>query len=100
MGHDPMKTLLGTAAVAAALAFAAPVSAQMYAQPMGPAPMQQTMPYQATSGAPTWMMDDGSSSDYPIHNPGDISGQQLNSQYQGGLTVPPGEGFPWPYQMR
>lgn len=72
-----MKTLLAATAAIALIAAAAPVSAQMY----------------RTTAMP-WMMDDGSSSDYPIHNPGDISGDRLNAQYLGGLTVPPGQGFP------
>jgi hypothetical protein len=45
-------------------------------------------------GAPPWMRDDGSSSTYPIHNPGDHSGDALNSQYQGGIPTAPGHGFP------
>jgi len=46
------------------------------------------------SGTPAWMQDDGSSSDRPIHNPGDVSGDRLNARYQGGLTTAPGTGFP------
>jgi hypothetical protein len=99
-----MKSLLATAATIALLTAAGPVSAQMY-QPMNPPPppmqqmqqMQQPMPMQqptTISGTPSWMQDDGSSSDHPIHNPGDVSGEQLNSQYQGGLTTAPGTGFP------
>src|ERR1700729_2886412 len=99
-----MKTLLATAAAAAILALAGPVSAQMY-PPMNPPPppryqqmpqMQQPMQTQqptTISGTPSWMQDDGSSSDHPIHNPGDVSGDQLNSQYRGGLTTAPGTGF-------
>jgi hypothetical protein len=100
-----MKTLLAAAAIATA-ALSGPVLAQTY-QPMNPAmqppPMQTYQPMQEpvqpptyTSGttAPSWMMDDGSSSDHPIHNPGDRSGDALNSQYSGGLTVPPGQGLP------
>ena len=79
-----MKTLLAaTAAVALIAAAAGPVSAQMY----------QTVP-QTMSMSPTWMMDDGSSSDYPIHNPGDISGERLNREYSGGIYTAPGTGFP------
>ena len=79
-----MKRLLAMTAIAAALAFAAaPVSAQMYQTT--PAPLSMT---------PDWMMDDGSSSDFPIHMPGDISGDRLNSQYLGGIYVPPGQGLP------
>lgn len=76
-----MKTLLAATAAIALLAGASAASAQ---------------PYETTTtmGTPSWMMDDGSSSDYPIHNPGDISGDRLNAQYRGGLTVPPGEGLP------
>jgi hypothetical protein len=118
-----MKTLLTAAAAVATLALAGPVSAQIY-QPMNPAPTNQTYqgpmnpgpvnqgpmnqgpvqmnqgPVQTMqqpttiSGAPSWTRDDGSSSDHPIHNPGDHSGEPLNSQYNGGITVPPGNGFP------
>jgi hypothetical protein len=84
-----MKTLLAAAAVAT-LALAGPVSAQMY-QPMNPAP---TQPPTYTSGTPSWMQDDGSSSDYPVHNPGDQSGQPMNTIYQGGIPTAPGTGFP------
>jgi hypothetical protein len=112
-----MKSLLAAAATAALLTGASVASAQMYQQPMTPppgpmygAPMQQqpmpTQPMQmqqqpmqmqqptTISGTPSWMQDDGSSSDHPIHNPGDVSGDGLNAQYRGGLTVPPGTGFP------
>jgi hypothetical protein len=99
-----MKPLLATAAIVAVFALAGPVSAQMYQpmnppppmyqQPMNPGPVRPMQQPTYTSGTPSWMQDDGSSSDHPIHNPGDISGARLNSQYQGGLTVPPGQGFP------
>ena len=46
------------------------------------------------SGTPSWMQDDGSSSDHPIHNPGDFSADRLNAQYQGGIPTTPGHGFP------
>jgi hypothetical protein len=85
-----MKTLLATTAIAAVFALVGPVSAQMYQSPT-PAPMQQPT---YTSATPPWMQDDGSSSDHPIHNSDDVSGDRLNSQYRGGLTVPPGQGFP------
>jgi hypothetical protein len=108
-----MKALFATTAIAVAIALAGPASAQLYGQPMGPAPapmqtMQppmQTMPpqmqtpYQPVASAP-WTQDDGSSSDHPIHNPGDVSGDRLNAQYQGGLDVPPSNGFPAPYRVR
>ena len=94
-----MKTLLAAAAIATVAL--SPVLAQTY-QPINPAmqpqPMQQptytsgTMG--GTMGAPSWMTDDGSSSDHPIHNRGDRSGDALNSQYNGGLTVPAGQGLP------
>jgi hypothetical protein len=93
-----MKTLLATTAIAAVFALAGPVSAQMY-QPMNPMPMP-SIPYQATSGAPGWMMDDGSSSDHPIHNPGDVSGERLNSQYRNGIYTAPGTGFPAQWDQR
>ena len=78
-----MKTLLASAAAIALLAAAGPVSAQMY----------QTAP-RTMSMSPTWMTDDGSSSDYPIHNPGDISGERLNRDYSGGIYTAQGMGFP------
>lgn len=77
-----MKTLLATAAIAL-LAGVLPASAQM---------MHRTTTMM--SGSPSWMMDDGSSSDFPIHNPGDISGERLNTEYSGGITTAPGTGFP------
>jgi hypothetical protein len=99
-----MKSLFAAFAGATLLAGAGAVSAQMYQpanpappmyqQPMNPGPMQPMQRPTTISGTPSWMRDDGSSSDHPIHNPGDISGARLNSQYQGGLTVPPGQGFP------
>jgi hypothetical protein len=46
------------------------------------------------SGTPSWMQDDGSSSDHPVHMPGDHSGDQLNMLYQNGISVPPGMGLP------
>jgi len=109
-----MKTLLTATAAIALLAGVGAASAQMY-QPVPPPlapdsaaptyqgyqtmqgpvqPMQQPSYTSGTMAAPTWMMDDGSSSDYPIHNPGDRSGNALNSQYQGGLTTAPGTGLP------
>jgi hypothetical protein len=104
-GSRAMKSLLAAAATAALLtgAGAGVASAQMYQQPMTPPPspmygapmQQQPMPQPAPiSATPAWMQDDGSSSDHPIHNPGDVSGDGLNAQYRGGLTVPPGTGFP------
>ena len=83
-----MKTLLVTAAAIALITTAGPVSAQMY----------QTAP-QTMTMTPSWMMDDGSSSDYPIHMPGDISGERLNREYSGGIYTAPGMGLPaYPYQ--
>ncbi|HWB49997.1 MAG TPA: hypothetical protein VG651_12875 [Stellaceae bacterium] len=79
-----MKTLLVGVAAIALIAAAAPVSAQMY----------QTTAPPAMSMNPTWMTDDGSSSDYPVHNPGDISGERLNRNYSGGIYTAPGMGFP------
>ena len=88
-----MKTLLAATAALALIAGAGAASAQMY-QPINPAPAQpMPSPYQAAS-MPSWMQDDGSSSDYPIHNPGDHSGDPLNAQYQGGIPTAPGHGFP------
>jgi opacity protein-like surface antigen len=85
-----MKRFLAAFAGATLLAAGA-ASAQMY-QPMQPAPMRQ-MPIQQT-GVPSWMQDDGSSSDHPTPMPGDHSGDRLNSQYRGGINVPPGQGLP------
>ena len=97
-----MKTLLIAATAVALITGAGAASAQMY-RPM-PAPPYQTYPIegpvqpmqQATtvSGTPSWMQDDGSSSDHPIHNPGDFSADRLNAQYQGGIPATPGHGFP------
>jgi hypothetical protein len=87
-----MKPLLAAAATIAILAGAGPVSAQMY-PPTNQLPRVQQQPAYV-SGTPSWMQDDGSSSDRPIHNPGDVSGDRLNAQYQGGLAAPPGTGFP------
>jgi len=69
------------------------------AQPMpqNPAMTQPIQPMSSTtpiSGTPSWMQDDGSSSDYPVHMPGDQSGDALNAQYQGGIPTTPGHGFP------
>jgi hypothetical protein len=118
-----MKTLLTAAAAIALVAAAGPVSAQMYPyQPMNPPPPMQTMqppsyipapqsysqpayPQPAysqpgytqpsyISGQPSWMQDDGSSSDHPIQNAGDHSASRLNTEYQNGLTVPAGAGLP------
>jgi hypothetical protein len=67
--------------------------------PQPEVPYYQQAPYYQTA-FPTWQMDDGSSSDFPIHMPGDISGERLNMQYRDGITVPPGQGFPAPYFER
>jgi hypothetical protein len=68
---------------------------QPYQTMQGPVqPMQQPTYTSGMTGAPPWMQDDGSSSDYPIHNPGDRSGDPLNAQYQGGIPTAPGHGFP------
>ena len=98
-----MKTLLVSAAAIALIAGAGVASAQMYQPASAPTyqtyqtyqgPMQPMQWTTTISGAPTWMMDDGSSSDHPIHNPGDISGEQLNREYSGGFYTAPGTGFP------
>ena len=108
-----MKTLLAASAAIALFAAASTASAQMY-EPMNPVvapyttttyqiyqtmqgpvqPMQQPTYTSGTLATPSWMRDDGSSSDYPVHNPGDHSGDLLNSQYQGGIPTAPGHGFP------
>jgi hypothetical protein len=108
MQDSAMKKLLSAAAAIALLAAAGPASAQVFQslRPVPPPPgypsmdvpsgPQSTITPQPSeiSAAPSWMQDDGSSSDYPIHNPGDRSGDPLNSQYQGGIPTAPGHGFP------
>jgi hypothetical protein len=106
-----MKTLLAATAAIALLAGAGAASAQMYQQPMNPPmppppmqtyqsmqqpmpPMQQPTYTSGAMGTPSWMTDDGSSSDHPIHNAGDRSGNRLNTEYQNGLTTAPGAGLP------
>ena len=94
-----MKSLLAAAAMAALLTGTGVASAQMYQPLPPPPPMYQPAPQpmpqpMSFSGTPSWMQDDGSSSDHPIHNAGDFSADQLNAQYSGGLIVPPGAGFP------
>lgn len=88
-----MKLLTAALAGTALLALAAPVSAQA-APPSGQASQL------VAAAMPPWMQDDGSSSNYPIPMPGDISGDRLNAQYRGGIPVPPGRGFPAPYELR
>jgi len=101
-----MKAIISALAGTALLALAAPVSAQTLQPPMNPAPMQVAPPGYApvsqmqATGLPSWMQDDGSSSDYPVHMPGDVSGERLNSQYRDGIDVPPPNGFPAPYMVR
>lgn len=92
-----MKSALAALAGTALLALAAPVSAQPY--PTGQSGPMNTMQMPAQTpiyeiAAPGWAADDGSSSDFPIHMPGDISGERLNSQYRNGIDVPPGNGLP------
>jgi hypothetical protein len=84
-----MKSLFAALAGTALLALAAPASAQMQRlQPMNPTPMPQT-PYQQTA-TPSWMQDDGSSSDYPVHMPGDFgAADELNRQYRDGIPQGP-----------
>ena len=106
-----MKTLLAATAAVALIAAAGTASAQTY-QPMPPplapdaaaqgyqvmqAPVQPMPQPTYTAGptmTPSWMRDDGSSSDHPIHNHDDQSGDRLNAQYSGGLTTAPGTGLP------
>lgn len=88
-----MKSFLAAAAIAI-LAGAGPASAQMVQPPNRAAP-----PFYV-AGTPSWMQDDGSSSDHPIHNPGDVSGERLNTEYRNGISVPPGQGFPVPPGQR
>ena len=78
-----LTTLIAAAALAVG---AAPVSAQTYA-PLAPVQINP-------NAVAATMMDDGSSSDYPVHMPGDQSGDALNAQYQGGIPTTPGHGFP------
>jgi len=88
-----MKAFLGALAGAALLALAGPVSAQ-------PVPPSGSASQLAAAALPPWMHDDGSSSDYPIPMPGDVSGERLNAQYRDGVPVPPPNGLPAPYQLR
>ena len=88
-----MKMFFGALAAAALLGLAAPVSAQ----PMPPSGSGSQL---VRAAMPPWTQDDGSSSDYPIPMPTDISGEALNSQYRGGVPVPPPNGLPAPYQLR
>jgi len=82
-----MKPVVSALAGAALLALAAPA----FAQPAPSyAPVNQLLP----AALPSWMQDDGSSSDHPTPMPGDRSGNRLNAQYRYGIPVPPGEGFP------
>lgn len=110
-----MKTLFTATAALALIAGVGAASAQMYQMAPPPAlapdsaaqthlgyqvmqapvqPMQQPTFTSGPMATPSWMADDGSSSDHPIHNAGDRSGDALNSQYQGGLTTAPGTGLP------
>src|SRR5580704_13589528 len=88
-GVQSMKSLFAALAGTALLALAAPASAQMQRlQPMNPPPMQQT-PFQQTA-LPSWMQDDGSSSDYPVHMPGDFgAADELNRLYGNGIPQGP-----------
>jgi hypothetical protein len=88
-----MKPLFATLAGAALLALATPVSAQTLA---GSDSSNQL----SSAALPPWMQDDGSSSDHPVHMPGDVSGQALNSQYRRGIDVLPPNGFPAPYVIQ
>lgn len=88
-----MKSLFAALAGAALLALAAPVSAQ-------PVPASDAANQLRDAALPPWMQDDGSSSDHPTPMPGDVSGQALNSAYQGGIDVPPPNGLPAPYRLR
>jgi len=67
-----MTRLLPAIAAAAALAFAAPAWAQTYMPMAQPGPSYYSV-----------MGDDGSSSDYPVHMPSDVSGDYLNRQVLG-----------------
>ena len=87
-----MKPFLAAVATIAILAGAGPVLAQMN-PPAKPAHGAVHHPSYVSESRP-WMRDDHSSSDYPIHMPGDVSGDRLNAQYRNGITVPPGQGLP------
>ena len=96
-----MRSIVSVLTSAVLLALTAPVSAQTLQPPVNPPPMQAASPSGFTSVSqpqtqtpPPWMQDDGSSSDHPLHNPGDFSADGLNSQVRGGIPVPPGQGFP------
>lgn len=77
-----MKSI-AIAIATAALVSAAAASASAQGYVSGPA---------ASSALPPWdaMQNDGSSSDYPTHMPGDFSADRLNHAYRHGLTVPSG----------
>ena len=95
-----MKSLFAALAGTALLTLAGPVQAQMIYAPVETAPPPPAPYYPAPYyqvAAPAWQMDDGSSSDFPVHMPGDVSGDQLNAQYRDGIDVPPPNGFPAPY---
>ncbi len=87
------KALLSAAAIAACVGLAGAASAQV-------SPNMMSANQLRGPAMPPWSQDDGSSSDHPIPMPGDISGDALNSQYQGGIDVPPPNGFPAPYRVR
>jgi hypothetical protein len=77
LGHHrtmPMKYLAPGVAAAALLALVAAAAAQTYT-PMGPQMMSPPTPY-----LPTYMIDDGSSSDFPTHTPSDYGADRLNRQ--------------------
>jgi hypothetical protein len=83
-----MKRFIALIAGTTALAFAGAASAQM--QPMNPAPVQHPV----YMSGPSWMQDDGSSSDYPVPMKGDRSGDEMNMRVLNGIPVPPGHGLP------
>lgn len=88
-----MKSFFTALAGTALLALATPVSAQ-------PRPPSGQASQLVAAAMPPWTQDDGSSSDYPLHMPGDVSGERLNTQYRDGIPVSPPNGFPAPYELR
>lgn len=69
-----MKYFAPAFAAAALVGLVAAATAQNYA-PMGPQMMAPPAPY-----LPRYMMDDGSSSDFPTHTPSDFVADHLNQQ--------------------
>jgi hypothetical protein len=92
-GKTFAKSCISAAAIAAIIGFAGAASAQS-------SPVFAQGNQLQSAATPPWMQDDGSSSDHPIHMPGDVSGDALNSQYRDAIPAAPPNGFPAPYRIR